>query len=168
MIKKWLLTLIGLSLAVLIMGACAAAASTPAAAGNVTFIIPIQSSDFSPKATLHVSLWGTAQMAAADNNAPCAISQDTQGTQTITCPDGVTYSEVKPEELSIPIGEAGTSLTIASTSIRVGEPYRVSISGLSSDSCNAASASAEGTAGSETITLESLHWMRTEMACPGS
>jgi hypothetical protein len=169
--KKWLLFLVGLSLLVIVMSACSVPitqSSLPAAAGNVTFVIPIEVDNFSKDATLSVRLWNAEQLAYAEENAPCAVSYDAQtGIEAIHCPEGVEYHEAMPEELAIPISNVDTNITVTSTSIRVGEKYRVQISGLSNDDCNSTSASIDGTANSQTITLENLAWMTTMMACLG-
>lgn len=167
--RKWRFVLAGLS-SVLVVSACSAPlfrSSPPATAKNVTFVIPIQVENFSKGAVLRISLWNAEQMEAAEQNGNCMVVYDARtGTETVQCPEGVEYQEAVPEELIIPVGDIDTSITVTSKSIRVGEPYRIQISGLSSDDCNSTSASVDGTADSETVTLENLAWMSTLMACP--
>lgn len=169
MSRKRILAFVNLSLVMLLASACSAPlsqTSPPATGKNVTFIIPIQVDAFSKDATLRVSLWNAEQLEASDNNAPCVVSYNAEtGGEEVQCPDGVEYRQATPEELVIPIGDVGTSITVTSKGIQVGERYRVLISGLSHDDCNSSSASVDGTAQSETITLENLEWMTTLMAC---
>ena len=166
---KWLQSLAGLFLLTLLLSACSfpLARSSPSTADYVTFVIPIQAGNFSQDATLRVSLWTAEQMEAAQENGGCVAYYDAQtGIEEIQCPDGVEYVEVTPEEFVIPIGDVGDSVSVTSKSIRVGERYRAQVSGLSSDDCNQTSASVNGTAHSETITLDKLEWASTLMACP--
>jgi hypothetical protein len=166
---KWLQSLAGLFLLTLVVSACSfpLAQSSPSTAEYVTFVVPIQVEDFSQDATLRVSLWTAEQMEAAEETGDCIASYDTRtGVEEIQCPDGVDYVEVTPEEFTIPMSDVGDSISVTSKSIRVGERYRVQVSGLSDDDCNQASASTQGTARSATLTLDNLEWVSTLMACP--
>jgi hypothetical protein len=78
----------------------------------------------------------------------------------------VDYQEASPEEFEFLVQDLGAEITIKSTSVRVGERYRLQISGLANDDCNTASARVDDTADSAQIILENLMWATTMMACP--
>ena len=157
-----------LSMALLLtltVSACAlplASASDP-----VTFLVPIPKQVFSSGAVLHVTVWNARQMRLSDNNAPCAVSHDAlTGVDQVQCPPGVQYQAAAHEEFTFLASSLGASLAIPSRSVHVGEAFQISISGLSQDGCNSASASVKGTARSARVTLQDLMWMTTEMGCP--
>lgn len=147
-----------------LVSACAAPATQPAA--GVTFTVPIQMDVFSPKGTLQVLVWNAEQMAAQDQQGECVIAHDVETeTDTTLCPEGVQYQEIKPEKFDFPIQAINHRIQLTSQSVKVGEKYRLALRGLSSDDCNSASATIEGTATSSAITLGEPGWLITEMAC---
>ena len=135
--------------------------------GSVTVIAPIDVELFSEDASLRVRLWNAEQLEIIQNTANCAVTynQQTQ-TEEVHCPEGIEYQEVTPEEFSFSIQEIGTSIEVRSEMIRVGEKYRLLISGSSNDNCNTTSADVVDIAGFNQVVLEDLMWMTTGMACP--
>lgn len=150
-----------LVVAVVIAG-CAGSSTT-----TVSFQIPLPAGTFSPQATIRVTVWNAEQLRVSQQTADCTVSHDAQtGLDQISCPPGVVDQEPHPEELTFSAASAGSTLSVPTTSLHVGEDYAVSISGLSQDNCNNASARVEGHARSGAIILENLSWMTTMMACP--
>jgi hypothetical protein len=133
----------------------------------VTFSVPIDKGTFSPEASLRVRIWNAETLKVAESNANCAVSynQETQ-TEEVYCPEGVEYREVTPEEFEFLRQDIGAEIEIKSTTVTVGEKYRLQISGLASDDCNTASATVEDRAKSAHVVLENLLWATTLMACP--
>ncbi len=172
MTHRRIITLAGLLLASLVIGACSAFESWAPSwlrgeAQPVTFHLTIPPGSFSPEAELRVSLWTAEQVAASEKIANCAVSQDPQtGEETVQCPEGIEYQEITPETFTFPIADLSEPLVITSQSIHEGEKYLLQASGLSQDNCNMASTRVEDVARSETVRLELLDWLTTEMACP--
>jgi hypothetical protein len=128
--------------------------------------VPIQVEVFSPQGILQFLIWNAEQMAAQDQQGECVIAHDMQtGTDTVLCPEGVQYQEITPEKFDFPIQAIDQNIQLTSHAVKVGEKYRIAMRGLSSDDCNSASATFEGTATSSTIALGEPGWMITEMAC---
>jgi hypothetical protein len=155
---------LGSLLFLVLVSACAVPATQPAA--GVTFTVPIQVEVFSPRGILQALVWNAEQLTALDRQAECVIAHDPQtGTDTALCPEGVQYREITPEKFDFPIQAINQSIRVTSQTVKIGEKYRLALRGLSSDDCNSASATTEGTATSLTITLGKLDWMTTDMAC---
>jgi len=135
--------------------------------GIVTFTVPVDAELFSDEATLRLALWDADQLEIMKRTANCSMTYhlETQ-TEEIHCPEGVEYEAVTPEEFTFPVQEMGEIIKVESNHIRIGEKYRLLISGLSNDNCNTTSASVEGIAQQAEIILEDLMWMTTLMACP--
>jgi hypothetical protein len=133
----------------------------------VTFIVPIEASRFTEQATLVARLWNAEQLKALAKNADCSVSYDpvTQ-TEEMNCPEGVEYQAVTPEEFKFPIRDVAARIEVTSGTIRVGEKFRILLSGLNHDKCNTTSADLVATADSEEVVLESLVWETTMKACP--
>jgi hypothetical protein len=154
----------GVAVCCALAGACVAPTTQPAA--GVTFIVPVPTEVFSPKTALQVSVWNAQQLKTLDQQAECAISHDVQtGAESIQCPEGVTYQEIKPEGFVFPIQAIKQSIHLTSQTVKIGEKYQIVLRGLSSDGCNSTSATAEGTATTSAITLGELGWATTVMAC---
>jgi hypothetical protein len=130
----------------------------------VTFIVPIEPSQFAERTTLAIRLWNAEQLKALEKNADCAVSYDpvTQ-TEKIDCPEGVEYQAVTPEEFERALA---SQIEIRSGTIRVGERFRIFVSGLNHDNCNTTSAALVATADLEEMVLENLVWETTMKACP--
>jgi hypothetical protein len=162
--RRLLRVTLGIGLLCVLTSACAVSTTQPAA--GVTFTVPIQVEVFSPRGILQALVWNADQLAALDRQAECVIAHDPQtGTDTTLCPEGVQYREITPEKFDFPIQAINQSIRLTSQTVKVGEKYRIALRGLSSDNCNSASATTEGMVTSSTITLGSLDWLTTEMAC---
>jgi hypothetical protein len=149
-----------------ILSACAGQSSAIDSTGRVTFTVPIDAQMFSEGAPLRFILWNADQLEIMNGTANCTVSYNVELQQEeIHCPQGVEYQEVTPEEIIIPVREIGKSAKFESDQIRVGERYRLLITGLSNDNCNTTSASIEDIAQQVDITFEDLGWATTEMAC---
>lgn len=134
---------------------------------RVSFTVQVDVDMFSDEATLRVALWNADQLEITERTAGCSIIYDLETqTEEIHCPEGVEYEEVTPEEFTFPVQEIDEIIEVESDHIRIGEKYRLMISGLSSDNCNTTSASVEGTAQRAEMIIEDLMWMTTMMACP--
>tara|TARA_Y100000031_G_C8219751_1_gene385260 strand:- start:328 stop:807 length:480 start_codon:yes stop_codon:yes gene_type:complete len=132
-------------------------------AETVSFIVPIDVRLFSKTTDIRVSLYNSEEVKIMNLTAECLVSYDIKTqTESITCPKGIKYQEVKPEEFTFPIKGI---IEIKSKVVRIGEKYRLLISGLSSDDCNSASTQITATANSKIVKLKNLSWMTTEMAC---
>lgn len=167
--KEDLLTLILLPILIYTLSGCGVASLGAGPQERVTFSVPIDAEMFSEEATIRFALWDFDQLEVMKKTAGCVISYDAASqTEEVHCPEGVEYEEATPEEYSYPIREIGESVLIESVSVRVGEKYRLLISGLSKDDCNTTSANVEDVARSADITIElkDLMWMTTLMACP--
>lgn len=134
---------------------------------DVTFSIKIDKSIFSAKnREIEASLYDSEQLEVSNKTNNCSVSYDTETKkETINCPPGVTYQKPNPEVFKFNLDTIGEEITIASKTVKVGENYRLSLSGLSKDECNRASAGEEKKAESEIIKLTDLMWATTEMAC---
>jgi hypothetical protein len=155
---------LGMILLLALTSACAVPAAQPAA--GVTFTVPIRVEMFSPKGILQVLVWNAEQMAAQDRQGECVIAHDMQsGTDTVLCPEGVQYQEITPEKFDFPTQTIDQNIQLTSHTVKVGEKYRIALRGLSSDDCNSASATFEGTVTSSMIALGEPGWLITEMAC---
>jgi len=135
--------------------------------GSISFTVPIDADMFSDEATLRLTLWNADQLEIMKRTAGCSITYNLETQiEEIHCPEGVDYEAVTPAEFTFPVQEIGEFIEVESNNIRIGEKYRLMISGLSSDNCNTTSASVEGIAQHAEITIEDLMWMTTLMACP--
>jgi hypothetical protein len=151
------------------LSGCGLASPDITSSEHVTFTVAIDAEVFSEEATIRFVLWNADQLEVVKKTAGCVISYDAASqTEEVHCPEGVEYEETIPEEYTYPIQEIGEFVLIESDSVRVGERYRLLISGLSSDDCNSTSANVEDVAQSANITIElkDLMWMTTMMACP--
>lgn len=133
----------------------------------VTFKVPIAKGTFSPEASLRVRIWNAETLKVAESNVNCAVSynQETK-TEEVHCPEGVVYREASPEEFEFLVQDIGAEVEIKSATVKVGEKYRLQISGLASDDCNMASATVEEKARSAQVLIDDLMWATTLMACP--
>lgn len=135
--------------------------------GIITFTVPIDVDMFSDEATLRFTLCNADQLEIMKRTAKCSITYDLETqTEEIHCPEGIMYEEIIPDEFTFPVQEIGEIIEVESDNIRIGEKYRLMISGLSSDNCNTTSASVESIAQHAEIVIEDLMWMTTLMACP--
>ena len=150
-----------------LLSGCDLTAADIDSTGSVTFTVPVDVAMFSDEATLRFTLWNADQLEIMKRTADCSITYDLETqTEEIHCPEGVEYEAVIPDEFTFPVQEIGEIIEVESDNIRIGEKYRLMISGLSIDNCNTTSASVEGIAQQADITIEDLVWMTTLMACP--
>ncbi|MCK5178649.1 MAG: hypothetical protein KAR32_03900 [Candidatus Omnitrophica bacterium] len=132
----------------------------------ITFLVPIPVEMFSQDAILRVRMWNDEQLERSERNSACVVSYSRQTrTENIRCPEGVEYQAVTPEEFTFSVGEINAILKVKSDMIKVGEKYRLLISGRSNDNCNTTSAEIRDVADNETITIGALSWRTTELAC---
>jgi heat shock protein HslJ len=108
----------------------------------VNFTITVDASAFSNKKQLTVAIYDAEQ-----------LGREQSGTAT-------------PEETFVFREELARGLVVPSRTVTVGERYRVVVSGMAADDCNRASASAEGVASGDAISLSDLTVVSTKMACP--
>ena len=134
---------------------------------DVTFTIKIDKSIFSAKnREIEASLYDSEQLEVSNKTNNCSVSYDAETKkETINCPPGVTYQKPNPEVFKFNLDTIGEEITINSKTVKVGENYRLALSGLSKDECNRASAGEEKKAESENIKITDLMWASTEMAC---
>jgi hypothetical protein len=138
----------------------------PARGGQqpVIFQIPIARDLFTESATLDVQVWNAGQLAALSNNARCGIARDvTTGAEKITCPDGVTYQRVVPEQFRMPL--QSDSIEVRPAGVKTGETFRIQLSAPSRDGCNTTSATLVRSARSGTNSLTDVVWQTTARAC---
>jgi hypothetical protein len=153
--------------ALIFLAGCSIVAPVSRSVEFVTFNVPIDKGTFSPEASLRVRIWNAETLKVAESNANCAVSynQETK-TEEVHCTEGVNYREVSPEEFEFLVQDIGEEIEIKSATVKVGEKYRLQISGLASDDCNTASATVEEKARSAQILIDDLMWATTLMACP--
>jgi len=165
--KSQLVSLALILILLSILSACAEQSSAIDSSESVTFTVPIDAEMFSEEAALRFTLWNADQLEIMKRTANCAVSYNAElQKEEIHCPEGVEYEEVTPEEIIIPVQEIGKSAKFESDQIRLGERYRLLVTGLSNDNCNTTSASIEDIAQHVDITFEDLGWATTEMGCP--
>ena len=133
----------------------------------VTFIVPISVGIFSQNAILRIRLWNDEQLEISEKNSSCTVSYNVQTkTEEVRYTGGAKNQEVTPEVFTFPVQEINATIEVRSNTIRVGEKYRLLISGRSNDNCNMTSADIRDVANTENVTLGKLSWRTTEMGCP--
>ena len=140
----------------------------PGASGGqgVTFSVEVDAKAFSDQRPLKVQVWDAEQLAIQAQTGNCTVSFDARtGQETVSCPPGVTYRKATPEEFTVTRAQLAKGLTVHSTTVKVGQRYRVSVGGLAADNCNTAGASAEGVASAPVVALKDLQVAQTMMAC---
>lgn len=108
---------------------------------KVTFNLALDATRFSNKRQITVKIYDAEQLAL-----------EASGKAT-------------PEEHMVSQADLAQGLSLSSTSVTVGEQYRIDISGLAADDCNEASAGAEGTAAASTVSHSGLMVAQTKKAC---
>ena len=114
---------------------------------------------------MQVDLLNSGQIAIDDANPICVVMGNGSGVTSTRCPTGTEFKEVNPEEFTIPIGKVGNQIQIATTQVKLGEQFRITVVGLNADDCNAQSTRYTGSANADKITLTDLSWATTTMAC---
>jgi len=139
----------------------------PAQAG-VTLQVPVDARLFAGGASLRVYVWNGEQLATVERNGRCSTVFDAAtGAQSIRCPDGAAYQTVKPEEFEFPVSEIAGSVEVKSTTVRVGDKFRILLSARSRDGCNTTSADRVATAEAASVAVGSLNWQTTALGCLG-
>ncbi len=131
----------------------------------VTFQIPINKAIFSEKAVLNVRLYTEEQLKILEEQDSCFISYDQQNGEKISCPDGVEYQKIIPEEFTFFIQDIENQIEVKSVFIQTGKKYRLLVTGLYNDNCNTTSGGIIAIARSETIKLDELFWITTAIGC---
>jgi len=157
-----------------VAGACALAAGCAAgespvhdrSSSQVRFVAPVDVAQFSAGSVLRVQVWNGEKLAALDQNARCASVQDpTTGGTKRQCPPGITYQEVTPEEFHVDVSGIGATLAVRSETVRVGDRFRVLLTGKRRDGCNQTSAERSDEARSAEVVLDGLSWETTARGC---
>ena len=128
---------------------------------GVRFIIPIEVEKFSEDRPIKVRLWTAEEdRIRREMNRKCPGVHYNKQTKTLEkrCPEGIEYQEVTPEEFPIPVKEIATTIEVKSKKIKVGDGYRLMITGVRKNKLHLLFAIVDDTARSETITLENLTW----------
>lgn len=135
---------------------------------DVIFSVKIDKSIFSSKnREIEARLYDSQELDISAKTNNCSVSYDAvTKKETVNCPPGVIYKPSNPEIFKFNLESINNeNITINSKTVKVGENYRLNLSGLSKDECNRASVSIEQKAESENIKLSDLMWSSTEMAC---
>lgn len=143
-----------------------AAEQTPGApvAARVKLEVEIPKAHFLKDTDVTVTVWNARELALRERSGSCTVSMDRSGTETTTCPPGVTYTKPAPETFKVAYSELGSKVVLDVTSLAIGERYEVSIGGAASDGCNHTGAGSHGVA-EEKIEIGELSYASTEMAC---
>ena len=138
--------------------------TSPATA--ISLLIPVEAGQFSKQAVVRIRLLNSTQLAIDENNPICIIVHNAgSNTESTECPPGKEYKIVTPEDFAFPIADVGSQIKITSSTLKMGEKFRIFVSGLSTDDCNGRSTDFTGLADSEIILLKDLLWSTTAMAC---
>ena len=160
----------------LVAGVCAtpcacSGGESPAGAppeAAVRFVAPVDARLLAEGSALRVEVWDAEQLALLDRNARCASVYDpATGKSEIRCPDGISYQAVTPEQFDLPVLEITGSVSLTSATVRVGERFRILLSGKSRDGCNRTSAEHSAVAEGAEVHLDGLAWTTTARACAG-
>lgn len=148
-------------------GACDQQSGSPSSlTETVTLVVAIDKTQFAPAATLSVRVWNAEQLAILERNAACAAVKDPQsGVTRLQCPDGIQYQEVTPEQFDYPVASLGRELDVSTRSVRVGERFRIRLSGLYRDKCNTVSAERVLEARAARTLVGNVSWQATAKAC---
>ena len=133
---------------------------------NVRFVAPLDARLFAAGSSLQIQIWNGEQLDALERNARCASVHDpATGTSGVQCPEGITYQPVSPEEFEIPVAGITGGLSLRSATVRIGDRFRILLSGKSLDGCNRTSAERRARAGAAEVLLDGLDWTTTARAC---
>jgi hypothetical protein len=138
------------------------------AAPAVTIQVPVDSTQLATGSSLQVRVWNGDQLAMVERNGRCSTVFDpATGASTTRCPEGTSFQPVTPEEFEFPVSGLTGRVEVRTANVRVGEKFRILLSGRSRDGCNTTAADHVGTADSASVTLGSLEWSTTARACLG-
>jgi hypothetical protein len=134
----------------------------------VTLRVPVDVTLFADGASLQVRVWNSEQLATVERNSRCgAVYNPATAAQEVRCPEGITFQPAKPEEFEFPVREIAGSVAVKSATVRVGERFRILLSGKSRDGCNTTSADRVGSVDAADAVVGSLGWSTTARACAG-
>ena len=128
---------------------------------EVRFIIPIEAEKFSEEKPIFVRVWTAEEYEIRrEMTRKCPGVHYNEQTKKLEerCPEGIEYQKVTPELFNIPVKEIAATIEVKSKKIKVGEGYRLEITGVRKNKLHILGAIVEDTARSETITLENLTW----------
>lgn len=145
--------------------ACGNGPASPTPGGDVSLVVNINHALFADDAVLEISLWNASQLAILAANARCGTAQGSGGGPQVQCPPGVTYMDVVPEQLNFPLSMIGATLEVTPQHIAPGEMFRIHLSGLSRDRCNATSADLVRMAAAGQMLLGDPAWQTTLLGC---
>jgi hypothetical protein len=155
-----------LILGLVFIAGCSNPSGTDNTAKTVTFNVQIDQKVFSTKRDLEARIFNEEQKKILDTTAGCSVSFDPASQkETVNCPAGVVYQKPNPEVFTFKIADIKDSVTMKSTTVKTGQKYLLTLSGLSSDNCNTASARVEKTAAAEQENIKDLQWATTELGC---
>jgi hypothetical protein len=145
------------------MSACIVVGVAPTPVGPVSFVVIVNPGLFPVNTVLSVDVWNAAQLAALDENARCASRGP--GPARMQCPPGVTYKDVVPERVQIPLTASMTSFEFTPGQVGAGETFRIRVSGPGRDRCHTSSADLVRTADRGRTLLDGLPWQTTPNGC---
>ena len=146
------------------MSACIVVGVAPTPVGPVSFVVIVNPGLFPVNTVLSVDVWNAAQLAALDENARCASSRGS-GPAQMQCPPGVTYKDVVPERVQIPLSSSMTSFELTPRQVGAGEKFRIHVSGPGRERCHTSSADLVRTADRGRTLLDGLPWQTTPNGC---
>lgn len=131
-----------------------------------SFVFPVDKSMFAPEAVLIVQIYSQQQLTVLEKMKDCSVSYDrSTKTQSISCPSGIVYEVVKPEEFKYSLQQVDDEVLVKSDKVHIGEKFKVQMSGQYKDHCNQASSSVEGVFNVVPIKVQKIDWQATAMAC---
>jgi hypothetical protein len=146
------------------MSACIIVGVAPTPGAPVSFVVIINPGLFPVNTVLSVDVWNAAQLAALDENARCASGRGS-GPAQMLCPPGVTYKDVVPERVQIPLSSSMTSFELTPRQVGAGEKFRIHVSGPGRERCHTSSADLVRTADRGRTLLDGLAWQTTPNGC---
>jgi len=144
---------------------CIVGIAAPAPVGGVTLVIFVNPGVFATDGMLSVDVWNASQLATLDENARCGTVSVSGGATQMQCPPGVSYKEVVPERMQVPLSSLDSSFEMQPAQVAPGEKFRIRLSGPSRDRCNSSSADLVRTAEQGRNELRDLTWRTTLRGC---
>ena len=133
---------------------------------SVIFVIPIEKNIFNQNTNIAIKLYNSQQIQILEQNSSCTASYNSQTkSEKTVCQNGRKYSQVIPEKFILPITKINEDIRLTSKILKIGEKYRLSISGLSDDNCNTTSTQIIDTANLNTIKIKGIMWLTTTRNC---
>lgn len=135
---------------------------------RVTFIVPVPVELFAPNTTTTMTIYNDEQTKALSEQAACTVIHDVGSNETETdCPEGVEYQETQPEQFVFALSEIDEVIQIESQTVKIGDQFILTVSGMSKDNCNTTSGSIQAVAKS-VVTRIKPDWHTTLLACTDS